>query len=328
MGARFASRTPLAVALALAAVYVLWGSTYLAIALAIETLPPFLMASVRFLVAGAVLYLVAARGGLARPRRRDWAVAAVSGTLMLAGGNGGVVWAEQHVETGIASLLIATVPLWIALVDRLAFGARLGRPALAGLVLGFGGVALLVNPGGGGTHAAGAVVLVLAALAWGIGSLVSRESGSELRPLASAAMQMLAGGVALAIGGVAAGELGDVHPEAFSARSVAALAYLVVFGSLVAFSAYVWLLQSTSTSLVATYAYVNPVVAVLLGWAFLGEDVTARTLVAGTVILGAVALIVSAGTRRPREREHVRPAPAGRAGIAGRSRAAAATRGR
>lgn len=301
----------LLVAAALAIVYVVWGSTYLGIALAIETMPPLLMASVRFIVAGAILYALVGRR--ARPTRREWAAAAMTGVPLLALGNGGIVWAQQTVETGLAALLIASVPLWIAVLDRVFFGRRLSWPALLGLALGFGGIALLVDlDGGGGVEPVGALVLIGAALSWATGSLLSRGATLPARPLVGTAMQMLCGGAALAAAGLVAGEAADVDPGAFSARSLGGLAYLIVFGSLVAFSAYVWLLRTARTSIVATYAYVNPVVAVLLGWAVLGEHVTGRTLLAGGIIVAAVALIVSA-----------RPAPAARA-----TRAFAAVRAR
>ena len=310
-----ANRAPtLAVAGGLAIVYVLWGSTYLGIALAIETMPPMLMAAARFLIAGALLYVIvrlSARGA-GRPTRREWGAAALSGLPMLAGGNGGVVWAQQTVPSGIAALMIASVALWIVILDRVFFGRRLRWPAVVGLIAGFGGVALLVDPStGGGVDPTGATILVLAALSWATGSLLSRGGGLPSNLLLAAAMQMLAGGVALAAFGIAIGESGDVHPTQFSARSLGGLAFLIVFGSIVAFSAYGWLLRVARTSLIATYAYVNPVVAVLLGWAFLAENVTTRTLLAGGVIVASVALIVSSRQSPAPKREPVPlPAPA------------------
>jgi drug/metabolite transporter (DMT)-like permease len=296
----------LRVAGALAVVYVVWGSTYLGIAVAIETLPPLLMAALRFLTAGAILYAIASRLGERagdRPGRREWIAAALTGAPLFFVGNGGVVWAQQTVASGIAALLIATVPLWIAILDRVVYGRRLGPQAMLGLGLGFGGLALLVDPSAGGrTSPGGAAILALAALGWAIGSLLSRSAALPSRPLVAAAMQMLAGGVFLAIGSVAAGELGEVRLEEFSGRSVLAFGYLIVFGSILAFSAYAWLLRSARTPLVATYAYVNPVVAVTLGWAVLGEQITGRTLVAGVIIVAAVALIVSSHALDPSHR--------------------------
>jgi drug/metabolite transporter (DMT)-like permease len=302
------------VAGALAVVYVVWGSTYVGIAVAIETLPPLLMTAVRFLTAGAILYLVASRFGDTdgdRPGRREWVAAALTGVPLFLVGNGGVVWAQQTVASGVAALLIATVPLWIAALDRVVYGRRLGTQAILGLVLGFGGLALLVVARGpGGTSPVGAGILVLAALGWATGSLLSRDAPLPRRLLVAAAMQMLAGGIVLAIVGVVAGELSDLRLHAFSGRSVLAFGYLIVFGSIVAFSAYAWLLRSTRTSLVATYAYVNPVVAVVLGWAVLGEAITARTLLAGAIIVAAVALIVSAHAAAPSRRERSSALPA------------------
>jgi drug/metabolite transporter (DMT)-like permease len=289
----------------LATIYLVWGSTYLGIALAIETMPPLTMAGVRFVIAGAILYLLA--GGLRlRPSRPDWAFALVSGGLMLGVGNGGVSWAQQTVPSGIAALVIATIPLWIALLDRLFFGSRLSPLTLAGIALGFAGVAILLDPRGS-VDAAGGAVLLVAAAGWSLGTLLTRGRELGLPPLAAAGMQMLCGGALLLLAAAAGGELLEVRLSELSATSISALAYLVVFGSLLAFSAYVWLVRNTSVSLVSTYAYVNPVVAVLLGSAFLDEDVTAQTVLAGGIVIAAVALIVSA---RAPARRPVRPQPA------------------
>jgi drug/metabolite transporter (DMT)-like permease len=284
--------------LALGAVYVIWGSTYLAIREAVLTLPPLLMASVRFLVAGGVLYAWAIRRGdrqADRPGWPQWRAAFIVGALLLLVGNGGVVLAERSVPIGIAALVIATIPLWLAMIDRIFFGQRLAPQAIVGLVLGFGGLGILVGGiGRGKLDLAGMLILLLAALGWAIGSMYSRKAPLPDRPLVATAMEMLAGGVALAIAGAVHGELGRIHPERFSTASILGLAYLIVFGSWVAFSAYIWLLRAAPISLVSTYAYVNPVVAVFLGWAFLSERITPRTMVAGVVILVAVALMLSA----------------------------------
>ena len=285
---------------ALATVYVVWGSTYLAIMLAIRTLPPFLMSSARFLLAGAIL-LPLLRGTW-RPDLRQWLAAAVAGGAMLVAGNGGITWAEQRVDSGVAALLVATMPLWLALLDRIVHGRRLAPAAIAGLVVGVAGVGLLVGPGAGGVDLVGGVTCVLAAAAWAAGSLYSRGTSAASGPLAAAVMQMLAGGVLLGLLGLALGEAGDVHPSQVSLESALGLAYLVVFGSVVTFTAYVWLLEHAPTGTVSTYAYVNPVVAVLLGAAFLGEPLGLRTLAAGAAIVASVALIVSGGVPRPRVR--------------------------
>jgi drug/metabolite transporter (DMT)-like permease len=291
------ARRPVAVAAALGIVYIVWGSTYLGIALAIETMPPLFMSAARFLAAGAILYALTARGGV-RPGRREWLWATATGVPLLALGNGGVTWAQQTVPSGIAALLIATVPLWIALLDRLVWGRRLGLQATIGIAVGFVGVALLVRPGGSGeADLVGAITLVLAALAWATGTLLSRGAALPAGgPLQAAAMQMLVGGTALVFGGVAAGELDEVQLEQTTLESSLAFLYLVVFGSILAYTCYQWLLRNTRTSLVATYAYVNPVVAVALGWVWLDERISARTLLAGAIVLGAVAVIVSART--------------------------------
>ena len=295
---RAAERSPAMVWLALGIVYVVWGSTYLAIRVAIRTIPPFLMASTRFVVAGAVLLAVAARSGDRDGDRLGWrqvGSASLVGVLLLAGGNGGVVWAEQHVSTGVVALLIATVPLWILAIGAVAFGKRARRQEVAGLVLGFAGLALLIGmPGAGRLDPAGAAVAAVAALSWATGSVLAGRLPLPKRVLVGTSIEMLAGGVVLAAAGLATGEAGRLHPSAFSTSSVLGLAYLIVFGSVVAFTAYQWLLQNARITLVSTYAYVNPVVAVLLGLAFLDEPLTPRTLVAGAVILGAVAMIVTA----------------------------------
>jgi drug/metabolite transporter (DMT)-like permease len=287
-------------------VYVIWGSTYLGILLAIETIPVFLSMGIRFVLAGGVLYLWSVRRGDAagdRIGRKQWLAAAVVGGLLFVLGNGLVAWSETRVDTGIAALLIAAVPLWMALFDRAANGQRLATNSLVGLLLGFGGVALLAWPSGPSRiDALGALALLLSGAAWAAGSLVARRASLPRRPLVSSGMQMFAGGMLLMVVGGASGELSEF--EMPSLTSVLAMVYLVVFGSWLAFSAYTWLLQVAPTSVVSTYAYVNPVVAVFLGWAVLSEPLSVRTVAAGAVILGAVALIVTPGrTRR-------RPSPA------------------
>lgn len=282
---------------ALTAVYVIWGSTYLGIDYAVRTIPPYLMAAGRFLLAGSLLYAWAIRRGDRgdRPTARHWLSAFLVAAPMLAVGNASVGWAEQTLDTGTASLIIASVPLWMAVLDRLVYGQRLSRGVVAGLVVGFAGVGMLVAPGGAdGAGSKAAFVLVLGSLAWAIGSLYSKHAPLPRRPLVGVAMQMLAGGLMLVVVGVSAGELGRVHPEAISLESWLGLAYLVAVGSLLGFTAYMWLLRAAPTSLVGTYAYVNPVVAVLLGTVVLDEPLTWRTLAGGGIILASVALIVRA----------------------------------
>lgn len=288
----------LRVALAFAIVYVVWGSTYLAIRFAVETLPPFLMAGARFLVAGSVLFLWARLRGAARPAGGEWKVAAVAGLLLLFGGNGAVVWAEQRVDSGITALLVATLPVWMVLLDWWRPGGE--RPTgrvLLGLALGIAGLALLVGPaslapgGGEGVHLGGAAALVGGSISWAAGSIWLRHAPRARHAQLSNGMQMLAGGAALALAGLLAGEGARFDLAQAATRSWLSLAYLVVFGSIIAFSAYTYLLRVSTPSKVSTYAYVNPVVAVLLGWAFAHEPITARTLAAAAVILGGVAII-------------------------------------
>jgi drug/metabolite transporter (DMT)-like permease len=302
--AAFARRSPAAVAIALATVYLVWGSTYLAIRVTDRTMPPLLMSSVRFLVAGVALYLFARRGR-ARPTLREWRAAAIVGAALLLVGNGGVAWAETRLDSGLAALIVAIVPLWVAVLDRLLYGRRLSPAAILGLVVGFAGVALLVRPGGG-LDVVAALTLIAATGAWAAGSLYARGAPLPKSPLLSASMQMLCASVLLAVAGIGFGEAGQVHSDAFAAKPVAAWIYLVLIGSLVAFSAYGWLLKNVRISFVATYAFVNPVVAVALGTLFLGEEITATTLVAGASIVAAVVLIVTGGERKPR----VAPVPA------------------
>lgn len=284
--------------LALGSLYIIWGSTYLAIRVAIETMPPLLMASMRFLTAGGLLYAWSIGRGDRhgdRPSRRQWIASFIIGGLLLLGGNGGVAIAEQTVASGVVALIIAMTPLWMALLDRIVYGQRLSGQAIGGLILGFGGLTLLVGPPGeGGLDIGGALVALGASLAWAVGSIYARRAPLPRRPLVANAMQMLAGGAVLLVAGTAAGELGRIQPDRFSAESVLALVYLIVLGSLVGFSAYMWLIRVAPISLVSTYAYVNPIVAVFLGWLILEEVITARTLIAGAVIVVAVALIITA----------------------------------
>jgi drug/metabolite transporter (DMT)-like permease len=295
--------------LGLAVVYVVWGSTYLGIDLAVRTMPPFLMAAIRFLIAGSLLYVWAVRRGNStdRPTARQWLSAFLIAAPMLAVGNAAVGWAEQTIDTGTASLIIASVPLWMALLDRALYGQRLARAVFAGLLVGFAGVGLLVAPGGGGTSKA-AIVLVFSSAAWAIGSLYSRRAPQPSRPLVAAGMQMLAGGVILIVVSGVAGEFSRFQPGQVSLESWLGLAYLVVAGSLVAFTTYMWLLRNAPTALVGTYAYVNPFVAVLLGTVVLGEPLGWRTLVGGGIVIAAVAMIVRAPKGLPEPAIEARPA--------------------
>ncbi len=294
--ANLARESRLRIVLAFAAIYLIWGSTYLGIRFAIETVPPLLMAGTRFAVAGTMLYSWTRLRGAPRPTRLHWSAAAVVGGLMLLGGNGGVSWAEQRVFSGLAALLIATVPLWMALLDwKRRGGVRPSGRGAVGLVFGFVGVALLVGPGelAGSSHMdpLGAMVLLLAAFSWAAGSLYSRQAQLPDSPLLAISMEMLTGGVLLLAAGLVTGEGARLEVSQVSPRSVLALGYLILFGSLVAFSAYIWLLKVSTPARAATYAYVNPVVAVILGWALGGEPLTLRTLLAAAVIVSAVVII-------------------------------------
>ncbi|HVS06145.1 MAG TPA: EamA family transporter [Candidatus Dormibacteraeota bacterium] len=296
-----AARPGVRIWLALGTVYILWGSTYLGIKYAIDTIPPFLMGSLRFLVAGGVLYLLAIRTGDTggdRVGARQWVAALVIGGALLVGGNGGVILAEQYAPTGVVALLVATAPLWMAVIDRVVFGRRLPILGIVGLLIGFGGVAFLIGwPGAGRINLFGAALALAAPVCWASGSVFTRHVKLPKRPLVTAGMEMLWAGLVFAMASILTGELGRLHWQHVSTTSIVALLYLIALGSLVGFSAYVWLLRSAPLSLVSTYAYVNPVVAVILGGIFLGEAVNARLVIAGGIIILAVALIVVARSR-------------------------------
>lgn len=296
---------PLAIWAGLITIYLVWGSTYLGIRVAIETIPPFLMAGVRFLLAGGLLYAVAIRRGdreADRPTRGQWRDATIAAAFLLVGGMGLVAWGERTVASGIAALVVALMPLWLAVAGRVLFGQRLPALVLVGVGLGFAGVVLLAWPTGADRiDPIGLVALVVSPLCWAIGSLYTAHRARQVhRPLVASAMQMLAGGVLLTIVGVASGELARVRLDTVSVDSILALGYLAIVGSLVGFTVYGWLLRSAPLSLIGTYAYVNPIVAVILGWLILGEPITARTVLAGAVIIAGVAVIVSARGRLAR----------------------------
>jgi drug/metabolite transporter (DMT)-like permease len=280
--------------IALGIVYLVWGSTYFAIAIVVQTLPPLLTAGVRFLLAGLLLaaWVAARRPGALRVTRRQAAGAALVGVLLLAGGNGLVSLGEQTVPSGLAALIVASVPLWIVLL-RLAARDRVGRDVITGVSVGIVGVAVLVVPSGlaGQTDPLGLAMLVGATFAWATGTFASPRLTMPGDALASTALQMLAAGIVLLVIGGIAGE--RIDATKVSASSLVAFGYLVVFGSLVAFSAYTWLLQRAPVSLVSTYAYVNPVVAVFLGTLFLSEPVRPTMIAGAALILAAVAFIVS-----------------------------------
>ncbi|MFF3605478.1 EamA family transporter [Streptomyces sp. NPDC002463] len=289
-----------AVWVALGIVYVVWGSTYLGIRIVVETLPPFLSGGARFITAGLLLAaIVAWRQGPAalKVTRRELGSAVLVGLLLILGGNGLVVLAETSIPSGLAALLVAAVPVWVVLL-RTAFGDRPGLGAFGGVLLGFAGLGVLTVPGLSGEVKIGGVVLVLvAALCWSAGSVSSARLPMPANPFTASVYEMLAGGLAALTLGLVRGEHHGLDLGAVSGRSWVALAYLVVFGSLVAFTAYAWLLQTAPVSLAATYAYVNPVVAVLLGALVLNEALTWPILLGGAIVVGGVCLIVSTERR-------------------------------
>jgi drug/metabolite transporter (DMT)-like permease len=275
-------------------IYVVWGSTYLAIRIMVRTVPPLLGAGLRFAIAGAIMLgALRLRRTPLRIGRRQLISAAVVGTLLAAGGNGLVTVAEQEVPSSLAALLIASVPLWVVLLRALV-GERPGRATLTGVVIGFCGVALLLAPGEqpAGVSIAGLLLVVVAAASWATGSVASSRADLPGDPLVSTSYQMTIAGLLMVVGGAAAGEVGDVHWGGLSAESLGAFAYLIVIGSIVAYTAYTWLLRHAPVSRVATYAYVNPVIAVFLGWIVLSEEITALTLAGAAVIVASVAFIV------------------------------------
>ena len=288
--------------LALGTLYLVWGSTFIALAIVVRDQPPLLAMSVRHLIAGTILLVFALpRGDRTGDRigRAQIGAALVFGGLLFVTGHGVLAWAQQTVPAGVAALLVGSIPIWMALLDRVAFGRRLPRSAYLGFVLGFIGLAFLFDPfGEGSIDRLAALAIVLSAMCWAAGSLYSRGAPLPKRPLVSAGLASVCGGVLLLVTSTIAGELGEAD---WSRDSLLALAYLIVVGSLVGFTTYVWLLRSAPTSLVATYAYVNPVVAVILAWALLGEEITLQMAIAGAAVVASVALIVrsTASTLEP-----------------------------
>ena len=297
-----ASQNRTLLVLAFAAVYVIWGSTFLAIRIGIESFPPLFLAGWRHLTAGLLLYSLLRWKTGVKPTAAQWRTAIITGCLLLFLGNGGVCIAELSVPSGVTALLVATVSLWMVLIDWLRPGGTrpVGR-VVVGLILGFAGLTLLVGPknlgGAERVHPVGVAILVLASLAWAGGSIYSKHGDMPRSPLLGAAMQSLSGGVVLWIAGLVAGEAKSLHLAAISVRSWLALLYLIVFGSMVGFSAYVYILKKSTATRVATYALVNPVVALFLGWLIVGESITVRTVLAAAVILTAVLLVITAPHR-------------------------------
>jgi drug/metabolite transporter (DMT)-like permease len=297
-----------------AAVYILWGATFFAIRIGIESFPPLVLAGLRHLSVGLVFYPIFRHMSGEKPTMRQWRTTIVTGVLLLLCGNGTVSWAEKIIPSGIAALLVATVSLWMVLVDWFRPGGT--RPAprvLVGLVLGFAGMALLVGPKhlGGSERISpyGALALVLASLAWAVGSIYSNHHPIPNSAMLGVAMQMMAGGAALLIVAGISGEFRELHLAEVTLRSWLALLYLAVFGSALGFSAYVYILKHGSAAHVATYAFVNPVVALFLGWLLGGEALTLRTILASAVILTAVILVITMPHKDPMEADEAIPAP-------------------
>ncbi len=304
----------LAIGAALLAVYIVWGSTYLAIRFAVQTMPPFLMASARFLIAGSVLYIWRRLKGDPAPTKIEWRSAAIVGLCLLLGGNGGLVWAEQHVASSIAALLIGATPLWMALIDALRpHGQKPSVRTVLGIIIGFCGITLLINPtqvaGVESVDPLGAIVLLGAAFSWSAGSLYSRKAVLPASPLLGTAMEMLVGGAALLVFGVLVGDLRMLNVAAIAPAAWLGLGYLIVFGSWIGFTAYTWLLRVAPTPLVSTYAYVNPVVAVVLGFLIADEPLTARSLLATVIIVGAVVLTTRRSPAKPQPVIPTTPSP-------------------
>jgi drug/metabolite transporter (DMT)-like permease len=287
---------------ALAAVYLIWGSTYLAIQYAEESLPPFFMAGTRFLVAGFILYLLVRLRGAPREKRTDWGKMFVVGGLMLLGGHGAVVWSEQSVPSGLTSLLIGTVPLWMALLNWRWNGSRPNFKVIAGLAFGFAGVLLLAGGveglGAASVDIVSAVILVFGAFLWANGSLYSRSTKLCCSPLLGTALEMIAGGLLLLLASLIFGEWTHIRLDQVSLRSSVSWIYLILFGSLVGFTSYIWLLKTVPPSQASTYAYVNPIVAMLLGWALDKEPITPRNVAAAALILAAVVIITTFQSHR------------------------------
>ncbi len=281
---------------AFAAVYFVWGSTYLFIHFALADLPPFALGSARFLTAGTILYTWTRLQGAPRPSLREWRACLITGALFFLCGNGAVVWAQQRLPSGIAALLVAIVPLWVVMLEWIRPPHKRPRAlTFAGVIVGLAGLVLLVGPsvlsGGGALDPAAALVLAMGSLCWAFGTLWAQRAPLPKSSMLTASMQLLCGGALLGVVSIAAGEELGAAFSSISLRAILSMLYLIFFGSILAFTAYGWLVRVAPASRVATYAYVNPVVALLLGWLFAGERLTGRTLLASCVVVGGVALI-------------------------------------
>src|SRR5438094_3359116 len=289
------------VIVAFAALYLIWGSTFLGIRFAIETIPPFLMAGARFVAAGLIMYVIAWSQGIGKSSWANWRTSFVIGACLLLGGNGGVTISEQYIDSGLAALIVAIVPIYIVLLGWATGMAPRPTPIMwMGLAGGFVGVGILFGPGlhlhssGGRNPAIGISILLVTSFIWSAGSLYSRAAKHAASPFLTAAQQMICGGILLLLAGVVTGELPRFHPGSVSMLSLASFIYLVIIGAVVGYTAYIWLLHHCEPAKVATYAYVNPIVAVLLGAAFAGETITMRVLIAAALIIGSVAIVITA----------------------------------
>src|SRR6266496_424578 len=286
---------------AFAALYLIWGSTYLGIRFAIETIPPFLMAGARFLIAGLIMYAIAWSQGIGQATWQNWRTSLVIGACLILGGNGGVTISEKYIDSGLAALIVATVPIYIVVLGWVSGMASRPTPIVwLGLAGGFIGVGILLGPAlrfssSDGRHPAiGMSILLVSSFLWSAGSLYSRTTKHAASPFLTAAQQMLCGGLLLLLAGIVTGEVRRFHPGSVSILSLASFIYLVIIGAVVGYTAYIWLLRHCEPAKVATYAYVNPIVAVLLGAAFAGETITMRVLVAAALIIGSVAIVITA----------------------------------
>jgi drug/metabolite transporter (DMT)-like permease len=311
--ARMAAPKRFQVIIAFAALYTIWGSTYLAIRFAIESIPPFLMAGIRFVTAGLIMFAIARTQTTLRSTWKEWRTSLIVGACLLLGGNGGVTVSEKYIDSGLAAVIVATVPIYITLLGWLS--GRLERPkpvVWIGLAGGFIGVAILLAPAihsNTNAHPAiGMSILLFSSFIWSAGSLYSSGTKSTSSPFLAAAQQMLCGGTLLILAGLITSEAPNFHPSAISTLSLGAFAYLVLIGGIIGYFSYAWLLRNCDPAKVATYAYVNPIVAVLLGWAFANEVLPARTAIAAALIIGSVALVITAQRLKPKPKVVALPA--------------------
>src|SRR5438874_7741959 len=287
--------------IAFAALYLIWGSTYLGIRFAIETIPPFLMAGTRFLIAGLIMYAIAWSQGIVKSSWANWRTSLVIGACLLLGGNGGVTISEKYIDSGLAAVIVAVVPIYIVVLGWATGTAS--RPTAVvwlGLLGGFAGVGILLSPAlqfsPNDVHrpAVGISILLVSCFLWSAGSLYSRTAKHAASPFLTAAQQMICGALLLLLAGIVTGDTRQFHPASLPVLSMASFVYLVIIGAVVGYTAYIWLLRHCDPAKVATYAYVNPIVAVFLGAAFAGETLSVRTLVAAGLIIGSVAMVITA----------------------------------